>query len=197
MTDCIDQRSFPFVEPMPDPVEVHYEARQHAARAILEEYDRHCDDPNYRQEWELVSKARLRRIWSDYVRQGFTRDERGVDAIADVVLLNISKIEANTVLCGHTGEDSLAFAEEVLERDLPADYLERDSSFFEDERGSWRISDYAVRPLAELAIGLRAATRSEDRLQWIDRILNVVHQRSDLAAWFVEGGRRTLCQLSA
>ena len=29
-----------------------------------------------------------------------------------------------------------------------------------------------------------------------DRMLNVVHQRSDIAEWFVEGGSRALAQLS-
>ena len=36
----------------------------------------------------------------------------------------------------------------------------------------------------------------EKKLLLIDSILNIVHQRSDLATWFVQGGRESLTQLS-
>jgi GNAT superfamily N-acetyltransferase len=43
---------------------------------------------------------------------------------------------------------------------------------------------------------LRAAKTAEQKLQTIDHMLSIVHQRSDLAGWFVEGGRKTLSQLA-
>ena len=58
------------------------------------------------------------------------------------------------------------------------------------------ISDYGLKPLEELLVELLRATTPEEKLLIIDRMLNVVHQRSDIADWFVEGGSRALAQLS-
>ena len=58
------------------------------------------------------------------------------------------------------------------------------------------ISDYGLKPLEELLVQLLRATTPEEKLLLIDRMLNVVHQRSDIADWFVEGGSHALGQLS-
>jgi hypothetical protein len=58
------------------------------------------------------------------------------------------------------------------------------------------ISDYGLKPLEELLVQLLKATSPEEKLLLIDRMLNVVHQRSDIADWFVEGGSHALAQLS-
>jgi len=58
------------------------------------------------------------------------------------------------------------------------------------------ISDYGLRPLEELLVQLLRANGAEEKLPIIDRMLNVVHQRSDIASWFVEGGSHALAQLS-
>jgi hypothetical protein len=65
----------------------------------------------------------------------------------------------------------------------------------ESEMGGF-ISDYGLNPLVTLAGELRRQTKPEDKLVTIDKMLNVVHQRSDIANWFVEGGSRALSQLS-
>jgi hypothetical protein len=66
----------------------------------------------------------------------------------------------------------------------------------EGEKGGF-ISDYGLEPLMTLLSQLRKETRPEDKLVTIDKMLNVVHQRSDIAKWFVEGGSRALAQLSS
>jgi len=43
---------------------------------------------------------------------------------------------------------------------------------------------------------LTQTTEAEQKIPIIDKMLNVVHQRSDIAAWFVEGGSQALSQLS-
>ena len=58
------------------------------------------------------------------------------------------------------------------------------------------ISDYGLKPLEELLVQLLRASTPEEKLLIIDRMLNVVHQRSDIAEWFVEGGSDALSQLS-
>ena len=42
--------------------------------------------------------------------------------------------------------------------------------------------------LFALASKLLRQNEYDQKLYIIDRILNIVHQRSDLASWFVEGG---------
>lgn len=58
------------------------------------------------------------------------------------------------------------------------------------------ISDYGLNPLVTLAAELRRDKTPEEKLITIDKMLNVAHQRSDIAHWFVEGGSRALSQLS-
>lgn len=58
------------------------------------------------------------------------------------------------------------------------------------------ISDYGLNPLMVLMGELYRADKPEDEVVIIDKMLNVVHQRSDLASWFVEGGSNALNSLS-
>ena len=59
------------------------------------------------------------------------------------------------------------------------------------------ISDYGLVPLLKLRSELLRSTTPEEKLIIIDRMLNVVHRRSDIAEWFVEGGSKALSQLSS
>jgi hypothetical protein len=62
--------------------------------------------------------------------------------------------------------------------------------------GHLYISDYGLPAIEQLAAQLYGETSPEQKVVTIDKILNVVHQRSDLASWFVEGGSRALSDLS-
>ena len=81
-------------------------------------------------------------------------------------------------------------------------YSEMKSKFFDyymnDPEGKMGgfISDYGLKPLETLLSQLLRANEAEQKLVIIDKMLNVVHQRSDIASWFVEGGARALAQLS-
>ncbi len=69
--------------------------------------------------------------------------------------------------------------------------------FTEDPKsGQAYISDYGINAIVSLSQDLFRLTEPEQKLVTIDKILNVVHQRSDMAGWFVEGGARALSQLS-
>jgi len=72
------------------------------------------------------------------------------------------------------------------------DYYQNDP---EGKMGGF-ISDYGLKPLEDLLVELLRASTPEEKLLIIDRMLNVVHQRSDIADWFVEGGSHALGQLS-
>jgi len=58
------------------------------------------------------------------------------------------------------------------------------------------ISDYGLNPLLTLLGKLLRSEVAEESLVIIDKMLNVVHMRSDIASWFVEGGSDALSSLS-
>ena len=75
-------------------------------------------------------------------------------------------------------------------------YIEDFFDWTVDADGTWIMSDYGLKPLYEFLYELKNAKSPEEKLVAIDKMLNVAHQRSDLASWFVEGGSRALNQLS-
>jgi hypothetical protein len=69
--------------------------------------------------------------------------------------------------------------------------------FVEDPKsGQAYISDYGYNALVNLSQEIHGTTNPDQRLVIMDKLLNVVHQRSDIAGWFVEGGSSALSQLS-
>jgi len=83
---------------------------------------------------------------------------------------------------------------EILYENLKDKFFEY---FMEDPKsGQAYISDYGLKPLMTLMQELTRTTEPEQKIPVIDKMLNVVHQRSDIAAWFVEGGSNALSQLS-
>jgi len=83
---------------------------------------------------------------------------------------------------------------EILYENLNDKFLEY---FVEDPiSGHAYITDYAYDAILVLAQQLNNETNAEKKLVTADKLLNVVHQRSDIASWLVEGGSRALSQLS-
>lgn len=62
--------------------------------------------------------------------------------------------------------------------------------------GHLYISDYGLTPIMTQAGKLYAEENPVKKVTLIDSILNVAHQRSDLASWFVQGGSSALSDLS-
>jgi len=58
------------------------------------------------------------------------------------------------------------------------------------------VTDYGLRPLQTLAVQLYAENDPNKKLVLIDKILNVAHHTSDLAAWIIQGGSSSLNLLS-
>jgi hypothetical protein len=148
------------------------------------------------QPWQVVPFARLKKIWEDYATYGVVRDTRGLEMIEDIIQDNIIKLYVNTELVGHTQTDpqddfdNYGYTEEDKEKFF--DYID------------YKFSDYAFSDFGGSRLGLltllsqlRKAQTPKEKLLIIDQILNVAHQRSDLASWFVEGGSSALSQLSA
>lgn len=70
------------------------------------------------------------------------------------------------------------------------------NNYLIDSKGREILSDYGTQPLMELALKLAAEDNAEKKVVIVDQMLNVVHQRSDLAFWFIEGGSSALSDIS-
>jgi hypothetical protein len=104
------------------------------------------------------------------------------------------------------------FAQRVINEKFNPDNMDREDArgmlmdamqnqFFEyyltdPKSGHLYISDYGLPAIEQLSAQLYGENKPEMKVQIIDKILNVVHQRSDLASWFVQGGSSALSDLS-
>jgi len=142
-----------------------------------------------------LNTSRMKKIWRDYARTGVVRDERGVDDILDDFLEKTVRIDVNNYLSGHTSGDPLL---EFKDREIPIpkDIDDRIDVAIADINGHWMISDYGINKLASLIHQAMMATDYEAKLLALDAMLNIVHQRSNLAAWFVQGGKGALDAIS-
>ena len=176
--------------------ENYQDSQDRVAQNLLSEFQTTIGKKGYRQQWDTVPAGRLKKIWNDYANLGFVRDEKGIDQIANTLQTNIHKIEVNNILSGHSSLNPEEYAEEITGQEFPKGYFEQNENFFDDENGNWRLSDYAADDLTNASLDLRRAKTAEQKLQIIDHILNITHQRSDLSSWFVEGGQKTLNDLA-
>jgi len=167
-----------------------YEAADGMVHEVLKEYVQHHRRRKH-QPWAVAPAARLKKIWMDFGKSGIIRDEKGLNEIADRIVRNIFRLHANTVLCGHSTVSYDEYLEGVgLTKEQFND--ENDDWFTDPKSGQWRISDYALDPLMQQARKIMSAVTAEEKLYAIDKVLNITHQRSQLADWFVEGGIKTL-----
>ena len=157
-----------------------------------------------RQEWNVVDFSMLKRQWEEYMKWGkvLPRYEKSIEHIEKIFTENILKVTINTELAGHERTDPkeewMEFFDgmEQEEKERMAEYMDE---YFGDwilDGGQWRISDYGLKPLHKLLVQLRKEMDPSKKLPILDKMLNVVHQRSDIASWFVEGGSSALSQLS-
>jgi len=219
-----------------------------------------------RVSWTVIPFNRLKKIWEDYIRLGFVRDEKGLEKIEGIVTRNILKVHIFTELSGHTSYDPSEIFEsffddyidiyltcyfklfqdpnqleidfddpqkgykkkqniltashckgyenkylneimgdidldEISDEKLKSYLIEKLTDRFYDyymvdNSGREILSDYGLDPLLRLLEKLRKETKPEKKIVIIDKILNVVHMRSDIAAWFIEGGSDALSKLS-
>lgn len=104
------------------------------------------------------------------------------------------------------------FAQQVINENFKSDNIDREEArkklrevmeerFFDyyltdPKTGHLYITDYGLNALMTLGSELYKEDVPENKVVLIDKILNVVHQRSDMASWFVQGGSAALSDLS-
>lgn len=147
--------------------------------------------------WRTIPAARLIKVWNDFGKMGIVRDEKGLDMMKRIMLNNIVRLSVTTELSGHTPHDPKDSIERMgYKNEIDLDNPEIEERFYDfltdEETGGWLLSDYGLKPLQKLYSPIYNEKSPEKLVYLMDKALNIVHQRSDLAAWFVEGGTQTL-----
>ncbi len=177
-----------------DALYLYYEKLDEKLYDIIKEFKNSKEGQTIK--WVPMNISRLSKIWRDYSKFGVVRDERGIDDIIDNFVDKIITIDINTTLMGHSTIDPIDFLNDEGIEDITEEDLERMSDFLVDKNGQLIISDYGLNKLKDLAAKLLDSKPYEEKLLLLDQVLNVVHQRSDLASYFVQGGRVALDNLS-
>jgi len=178
-----------------DKVDNYYEAVSESIDDIMLEYYRKGRKKGTMMSWSVIPFGKLKKIWEDYAQYSVVRDEAGLNDIAIHMLQNLARLHASTELSGH---GTLNTDEYCKERGLKPIKDEQDFywHFLETPYGT-PISDYGLKPLWVLARQLFSSPDPKQKLVILDQMLNIIHQRGDLAALFVEGGASALSTLSA
>jgi predicted nucleotidyltransferase len=181
------------------------ETRDEAADDFFRRYDENLQDLAHllkqskgkgRVPWAKIPAARLARIWLDYGKSGVVRDEKGLEMVVDMMLNNIARLTASTAMMGHASYDVRPELSDLGFEFTDEEWENWMSDWMTNERGSWMISDYGLPKLEKLYVNIYNSQTAEEKLQWVDQALNVVHQRNDLADMFVQGGTSTLNKIA-
>lgn len=152
--------------------------------------------------WRVVPAGRLIKIWKDFAKMGIIRDEKGLQKIKNLIINNIARLEVTNVLTGHTQSHPFDYLEMHGYEDLwdeDEDEMKDGDKFYYDYLSgddSGFVSDYGLPKLQKILPELYNAKTPEEILYAIDKVLNVVHQRSDLSTLFVQGGQSTLNEIA-
>jgi len=167
------------------------ELEDNLAQEVIYDWIKDKGNDDKLQSWRVIPSHLLIAEYQYSLKHGFNRD-KFIDKFQEIITENILKLQINTVLFGHTELNPFYVYEHLLDENMTEESFDELLDDFEwyacDEKGNWRISDYALKPLYSLLVELYQCKTSEQKFYIIDKILNVVHQRSDLTKWFVEDG---------
>ena len=182
-----------------------------------EEYHERLDKIKYRMlrsfldnpkgKWRLIKvpASRVKKIWLEFGKRNTITDLNGLDKIAESLLDGICSLRVASQLYGHT-DDGLGYTE-MFEDVFDWDEEETRKNVNEDDLYEFLtvvtgknqtedfLSDYGLRPLENLVPRIADESDPIKRLYAIDRAFNVIHQRSDLAAFFIDGGSKTMLEI--
>lgn len=241
-----------------------YEKQDELKQQMLNDFlMNNTPDLTKRIYWRVVPAARLKKIWSDYIKLGFVRDEKGIDMIEGIMVGNALRLEVlSDSLNKEDYEDAWGYyVDDFIGRIIKPPYVDPNQTeipyddptqpfkrkedvynfepnqnfnignrpfeayletldrnnldgkkirhdlmeilldyfynyYTTDSKGIDIRSDYGTKPLIQLAFELKRENNYPQKVVIIDKMLNVVHQRSDLASWFIEGGSQALSDIS-
>ena len=150
--------------------------------------------------WNVFSLSRFKKIYRDSVQYGVVHDIRGLNDIIDLVLTNLAKMEACTMLSGHSQSSLKDIFESVGLDESIAEQISHNAmhpfwDYLNTKYGA-PYSDFALNPLWNFAHEIFNAENDEYKLIILDKMLNVIHMRGDIASLFIEGGSDALSEIS-
>jgi hypothetical protein len=160
---------------------------------------------NPKGKWTLirVPADKLKRIWLEFGKYDRISDLNGLDKIAEALLDGIASLEVANQLQGH--HDNGMGRHEIFEEVMEWDEEETNRNVNEEDLYDWLnvvgegdgafLSDYGPNRLHKFIPRIADEENPRDRLMAIDQALNVIHQRSDLAEFFIAGGTKTLTDI--
>lgn len=149
------------------------------------------------QYFSVIKAHKIKKVWQEFADTSQVYDTKAIDHMEDIMLRNTVKLRINTIISGHTPTNGEQWASDKLGREVTEEDTDKYWEYcFNPKQGQYNISDYGLDKLEALLIELMVTTSYEEKLVYIDRMLNVIHMRSDLASYFIEGGRYTLNELA-
>jgi len=136
----------------------------------------------------------LKRVWMQFGKYNKI-NSNDLDKISDQMLTNIARLRASTEMMGHSRIGKQDIEDETGYEFTDEEWNDWMASYFTDLNGDWLLSDYGLPKLEKIYPSIFNAKTDEEKLYAIDKALNVIHQRSDLASMFVEGGSKTLMDI--
>lgn len=161
--------------------------------------------------FNLINPVQYKRALDEFIRYGqFMRfPARIIYKWKDICLYNIALLHTFNALFGSESYypyeeiyDIFDVPEELQTNDFGEIYDLLDEKYdFESflphfSNGQCMFSDYGAKPLMTLALKLVEQDSPEEIIVTINKILDVAHQRSDLAELFVVGGSESQYEIS-
>lgn len=163
--------------------------------------------------FETINPTQYKNALTEYMKYGgFVRfPERIILEWKDLIIENVAKLSALTSIHGHTHHFPFDEFHDVFDNlKIPKKYkydwsyvynilenrykIDDYVPFFKN--GQPVLSDYGLTPLQKLVESLLKEHNPEKIILLIDRVMNVVHMRSDLAELFIDGGSESLTYIS-
>lgn len=160
------------------------------------------ENREFEQSWVVVPKSKIEAVYSEYSKNGyqFFRAYKPMDAVIERCMVNLARLHVNTELAGHTQNSPLSvFDEEDIEESGITEeqiYDFNETYLHSTIDGQYRISDYGLDKQAKFLKECFATDDYTKKFIALDQFLNVIHMRSDLAGWYIEGGSATLTSIS-
>ena len=167
-----------------------------------------------KKKWNLINPQQYHYALIEFMKYGkFMRfPSKYIDKWSNIVTMNSLDLIACTELFGASSSypyddfcSAFGFDENDEEYEkyygkFDACYEHLESLGFEDwavlPDGSDAMSDFGLKPLLKLIEELEEQETPEQKIVVINKILDVYHQRGDLCSAFIQGGSKSLNQIS-
>ena len=160
------------------------------------------------KQWDLIPAEQYQNLLNRYMQWGDNaRIPNGLmDEWIQLIANNLVTLEYMTAFAGHASYFPQDDFEDVFGEEYQGQYNYEDLSEFLENigyydwailpDGSDAISDFGIQPIGKILEELSPTSTPEEKLLIINRCLDVIHCRGDLASTFIQGGRSTCSRIS-